>query len=185
MKRKFFVAIILLLFSIVGCSKTQTYADLLSITNIETGVTVALGDEMASVDEKLGEPQYYPDASAYLYGDINSPSGWFSAYYDHGNICCLIIGPDENSKWEVSNGIRLGIKTAEISEVVEATAQKYENSERNFSVYFLNEKFQIVSEADAAKFSVMFALSSDDLVDSVLISTTEYLSAKMELSNIE
>lgn len=176
------LSLICLCFMLSGCSGAPTYDDALSITNSETGDVVSINDTMDAVDSILGTPQFYPNTNAYFYGNASLPIGWFSAYYDHGTVCCLIVGPDDHSKWEMYGGIKLGDSSESLVDIFDASYKDYENADRHFAVYMFDDDYRITDVSSSAAYLVLFALDSNGDVLSVMLSSSSYLSDIMDLS---
>lgn len=179
MKRLIYLACLCLILS--GCGGSSVYKEALSITNTETGDVVSIGDSMDDVDSIIGSPQFYPNTNAYLYGDSALPIGCFSAYYDHGNVCCLIVGPDEHSKWEMYGSIQLSDSIKQLAGAFDVQYKDVETGDRHFAVYMFDEKYKLVDSSSSADYFLLFSLDSNDNILSVMLATANYLSENIDL----
>ena len=170
-----------LCFILSGCGGSPVYKEALSITNTETGDTVSIGDSMDNVDSTVGSPQFYPNTNAYLYGDPSLPIGLFSAYYDHGDVCCLIVGPEEHSKWEMYGNIQLSNSSEQLVDAFDVQDKDVETENRHFAVYMFDEKYKLVDSSSSADYFLLFALDANDNVLSVMLATADYLSENIDL----
>ena len=168
-----------------GCSGSPTYEEALSITNTETGDVVSIGDSMDNVDSVVGTPQFYPNTNAYLYGDSALPIGNFAAYYDHGNVCCLIVGPEENSKWEMYGNIKLGDSSKQLGNAFDVQYKNVETGDRHFAAYMFDGKYKTVDSSTLADYFLLFSLDDNDNILAVMLATADYLSESIDLSTFD
>lgn len=174
-----FISLCLLL---SGCGGSPIYKEALSITNTETGDIVSIGDSMDDVDSIVGSPQFYPNTNAYLYGNSSLPIGWFSAYYDHGNVCCLVVGPEEHSKWEMYGNIKLGNSSKQLADTFDLQYRDVETGDRHFAAYMFDSKYKTVDSASSAEYLLLFSLDANNDISSVMLATADFLSERIDLS---